>query len=309
MKPNDLDRLIEHCLEEQLDQAEAARLSTLLEESAEARDRYWELALVHGMLEQGLQTALVKVATGEEAATVRAKPGTIFHWPRLVAAAAGILIGIFSASVVWAYRTNLDKRPLPETTELLFESFEDPSASYQRRFPRDAGLWHGDLSVVNAEEGIEPKRGTYVAKVSPIPGRKFSYARRILDLSELPEAAEGMRREIQVQASFLSSSAERPSQYQIRLGVFREEPKAVRPIWNDEGILFDRILRHVGENHTTNPEDEGWHKMRASVDIPSHARSVVISLAAADSGQNSRQTDHYLDAIRIRLIETPVLPE
>ena len=307
-KNKELDSLIDACLDGRLSGEEADRLSALIEESKEARDRYWELALVHGMMEQGLQTASVKAATGELPVT-SAKQKSFLLWPRLTAVAAGILIGVFSASVVWAYKAPTNKLPLRETTQLLFESFEDPTTTYSARFPGRASVWHGELSVVEADEGLEAMRGKYVAKVSPVPGRKFSYARRIVDLSELPEVENGKRREIEVQASFLGSSNEQPSQFQIRLGVFSEEPGAIRPIWNNEDVLFDRVLHHVGRNHTTDAGHEGWHKMRASVDIPSSAQSLVVSLAVADAGENPSQTDHYLDAIRFRLIETSVLPE
>lgn len=310
-KKNDreLDALIDACLDGRLSEEEAERLSTLIEVSGEARDRYWELALVHGMLEQGLQRASIKAATGEVPAATKVTQGSFFRWPRLTAAAAGILIGIFSASVVRAYKEPLGKRSHREMTELLFESFEDPSVSYSARFPGRAGVWHGELSVIKAEEEIEAMRGNYVAKVSPVPDRKFSYARRIMDLSELPEAEEGKLREIEVQASFLGSNPDQPSQFQIRLGVFSEAPEDVRPIWNNEAVLFDRVLLHVGENHTTGPDEAGWHKMRTSVEIPPHARSLVVSLAVADAGENPARTDHYLDAIRFRLIESSVLPE
>ena len=306
---NELDALVDAYVDGQLSEEEADRLSALIEESEEARDRYWELALVHGMLEQGLQTATVRAATGEDPAVLNVKQGSFFQWPRLASAAAGLLIGVFSASVVWAYNVPSGKSSLRETTELFFESFEDPSVSYPGRFPKRAGVWHGELSVMKAEEGLEAMQGQYFAKVSPVPGRKFAYARQIQDLSELPEAEEGKLREIEVQASFLGPSNDQPSQFQIRLAVFSEEPEAVRPIWNDEAVLFDRVLHHVGANHTTRPEDEGWHKMRASVEIPPHARSLVISLAVADAGEHTGQTDHYLDAIRIRLVETSDLQE
>jgi hypothetical protein len=308
-KDPELDGLIDACLDGRLSEEEAEKLSTLIEVSGEARDRYWELALVHGMLEQGLQTASIKAATGEEPAVTKVTPGRFFPWPRLTAAAASILIGIFSASVVWAYKAPLGKRSLRETTEFHFESFEDPSVSYSARFPRDPGVWHGELSVIQAPEGIEAMRGSHVARVSPVSERKFSYARRIVDLSELPEAEEGKLREIEVQASFLGSNPDQPSQFQIRLGVFSEEPEAVRSIWNNEAVLFDRILLHVGENHTTGPDEAGWHKMRTAVEIPPHARSLVVSLAVADAGENPARTDHYLDAIRFRLIESSVLPD
>ena len=56
----ELDALIQDCLDGQLSEAEAERLSHWIEESSEARQRYWQLASVHGMVEQSLQSASLK---------------------------------------------------------------------------------------------------------------------------------------------------------------------------------------------------------------------------------------------------------
>ncbi|MEM1442922.1 MAG: hypothetical protein AAGF67_11310, partial [Verrucomicrobiota bacterium] len=164
MKQSELDRLIESYLEDRLNEEEAANLSALLEESEEARERYWELALVHGMLEQSLQAASLRAATGEEPVSPVLKKGTFFQWPRITAAAAGILIGVFGASAVWAYKTPLSSRPVRKMTELLFESFEDSTVEYSARFPKDPGVWHGEISTTKPEDGIKPMRGKYVAR-------------------------------------------------------------------------------------------------------------------------------------------------
>ena len=163
------------------------------------------------------------------------------------------------------------------------------------------------MTTVKPGDGVQPMRGKYVAKMSPVSERKFSYARRILDLSALPTAGTGKHREIDLQASFFSLNTEQPTKYQIRLAVFSEDPEDVRPIWNNESILFDRVLRHVGKNHITDSSGGDWHRMRASVEIPPDARCVVVSLAVADVGRDSTRSEQYLDAIRFRLIESPAL--
>ena len=305
---DELDTLIDACLDDRLSIEEAERLSQLIEESSVARKRYWEMASVHGMIEQSMQNASLKAVTGEEFPTAIAKPKRHFTWPRLTEIAAGIAIGIFSASLVWAYKVPTLERSPRETTELLFESFEDPSAQYSARFPKQAGVWTGDMTIVTPTSGVEPMRGEYVAKMSPVPERKFSYARRILDLSTLPPLEEGKNREIQVQSSFLSLNTEQPSHYQIRLAVFNEAPEDLRPIWNDESVLFDRVLQHVGKNHMTESTSSEWHKVRASIEIPPNARCVLVSLAVADVGHDP-DSEHYLDAIRFRMIETPAAAE
>ncbi|MBL6843374.1 MAG: hypothetical protein ISQ73_07970 [Verrucomicrobiae bacterium] len=301
---DELDALIDSCLDGRLSTEEAEKLSHRIEESSEARQRYWEMASVHGMIEQSMQNASLKAVTGEAFSTPMAKLKRPFTWPRLTEIAAGIAFGILSASLVWAYKTPPFEHSPRETTELLFESFEDPSVRYFGRFPKQAGVWHGDMASVKPKDGILALRGDYVAKMTPVSERKFSYVRRILDLSTLPLVEEGKNREIQVQTSFLSLNTDHPSHYQIRLAVFREHPEDLRPIWNDESVLFDRVLQHVGKNHITESPDGDWRKVRASIEIPPDARCVLVSLAVADVARDAADSEHYLDAIRFRLIET-----
>ena len=86
----ELDALIDACLDDRLSDAEAERLSRLIEESSEARERYWELASVHGMVEQSMQSASLKAATGEEF-VAPANVGWLFRLPRIAAMAAGMV--------------------------------------------------------------------------------------------------------------------------------------------------------------------------------------------------------------------------
>ena len=73
---SELDALINACLDGRMSEAEADRLSQWIEESSQARQRYWELASVHGMIEQTMQGASLKAATGEEFVT-RSKKGAV----------------------------------------------------------------------------------------------------------------------------------------------------------------------------------------------------------------------------------------
>ena len=94
----ELDALIGACLDGRLSVVDADRLSQWIEESGEARQRYWELASVHGMIEQSMQSASLKAATGEALVTP-VKMETLFRWSRIASVTAGIVIGIFSASL------------------------------------------------------------------------------------------------------------------------------------------------------------------------------------------------------------------
>ena len=56
-KKRELDNLLNRYLNGNLSEEDARALSTQIEESAEVRERYWELASIHGMVEQTIQSA------------------------------------------------------------------------------------------------------------------------------------------------------------------------------------------------------------------------------------------------------------
>lgn len=298
----ELDALIDAYVDGQLTVEEANRLNALIEGSKPARRRYWELTLVHGMLEQGLQTASVKAAAGEQPTVATMRRGIFLEWPGLAAAAAGVVVGVFSASLVWAYNGS---HPSPEArVEILFESFEgDESRTLSPAFPDRAGKWFGDLSVaVPSKNGLEPERGDSVARFIPAPTRKYSYARYIIDVEDLTLPGVGHVSQLEVKASFASDQMSLPARYQIRLAAFTQPPEEVRAIWNRESILFDTVLQHTARNYLATSDREAWKKLRSRIDIPPGTRSLVISLGVAEQGDPPLAGAHYLDAVRVRLI-------
>jgi hypothetical protein len=305
MKTEELDHLIHGCLEGCLSENEAARLSALLEHSAEARERYWATASVHGLLEDSLQQASLRLISGQE---TRAQTLAVrwFPWRPWIAAAAGLAFGIFGASMVWAYALPMANRTAERTVSVLTEGFERANLPPPRGFPRQANEWSGDLSApVPAESGVTPVEGDRMARLEQVsPGaRKFSYAWRILDLAEhsAPSAAE--TRKVEVSAAFHTAGEARPLRYQIRLAAFSQEPGEVRQIWNNEPVLFDTVLQHVGRNVRVGADDPGWEVVQASMEIPAGTRSLLISLAASEADPASAPKNHYLDDVRVRLVD------
>ncbi len=225
------------------------------------------------------------------------------------AVAAGLMVGLFSASMVWAYAVPFAKRVMQIKLEAFSDSFEDSSATWAQRFPKAANEWSGDLSrPLTAENGVQPVKGDYMVRLSPVPGRRLSYARRILDLAEQSPLANGQSIQLEVTASFNSPATDRQVQYQIRLAAFSQEPADVRPIWNNELVLFDTVLQHVGRNLVVEPGDNGWQKLRATLEIPPGTRSLVISLGAGMADDAAPRIGHYLDNVRTRFVvaESPL---
>lgn len=304
MKTEELDHLIHGCLEACLSESEAARLSALLEQSAEARERYWATASVHALLEDSLQRASLRVITGQES-RAQTPVSRWFPWRPWVAAAAGLALGICGASMVWAYALPLAERTAERTIATLTEGFENSELAPRHGFPRQANEWSGDLSApVTAESGVAPIEGDRMARLEQAPpkSRRFSYAWGIVDLAEHPAPSEAETRKVEVSAAFNTSGEARPLHYQIRLAAFSQEPGEVRRIWNHESVLFDTVLQHVGRNVLTRADQPGWQTVQASMEIPPGTRSLLISLAASEADSASAPREYYLDDVQVRLV-------
>ena len=301
----ELDALIDACLDGRLSEEEADGLSKRLEESSEARERYWQLASVHGLLEQSMQCVSMRAATGE-AFSAPVKAGRLSRWPRMAPIAAGIAIGIFSSSVVWAYKFPRADQLRREAREITFESFEDAELGLSGRFPSTANHWHGRVISVPGAHGMPAVSGNRIGQFLSRGDSKFTYARYLIDLDEYREATEGRVRAVEVEASFFFSNPSKPAVFQIRLAAFSQEPEAVRPIWNNEETLFDTVLQHVRRNHRIEAgEQPGWHELGATIEVPSGTRTILVSLGAGnvDSG-GTPSSDHFVDAVRVTLVDT-----
>ncbi len=303
---SDLDDVLNKYLDGSLTEEEAMDLSNRIEESSEVRERYWELASIHGMVEQTMQSASLQATTGRESAEPERRP-RVSGLSRIKTGIAGLAIGVFSVSVVWAFNLPQDKKSDQEVREIVSESFEDPGKEFKSRFPSEAGKWFGEISSISADEAISSASGVRVAQFIDNPKVKFSYARYLVDLDEYAKPGQNQSRSVRVEASFFASNPDDSSVFQIRLAAFSQEPQEVRPIWNDQEVLFDQVLQHVGRNHITKPgQKPDWQRLEASIEIPPETRSLVISLGAGMDDPNGDKSSHYLDEVRVSLVDSPM---
>ena len=303
---SDLDDVLNKYLDGSLTEDEALDLSNRIEESSEVRERYWELASIHGMVEQTMQSASLQATTGRESAEPERRP-RVSGLSRIKTGIAGLAIGVFSVSVVWAFNLPQDEKSDQEIREIVSESFEDPGKEFKSRFPSEAGKWFGEISSISADEAISSASGVRVAQFIDNPKVKFSYARYLIDLDEYAKPGQNQSRSVRVEASFFASNPDDSSVFQIRLAAFSQEPQEVRPIWNDQEVLFDQVLQHVGRNHITKPgQKPDWQRLEASIEIPPETRSLVISLGAGMVDSNGDKSNHYLDEVRVSLVDSPM---
>lgn len=303
----ELDALIDACLDDRLSEAEADRLSRLIEESSEARERYWELASVHGMVEQSLQSASLKAATGEEFVepVAPANVGWLFRWPRITAVAAGLVIGIFSASMVWAYAIPREGGITRTSQEIVSEDFEDPEMKVKPHLPVNANQWFGRLVSVAPKDGVSAVQGSRVGLLSPVAGNRAESARYVVDLHDLPELAPGHVRSLVVKASFAAPFTGQEPGFRVGLVAFSQAPEDVRQAWKDRWNSDAMILQGVERKHLPKKDERGkWHEVSASLEIPEGTRSVIVSLGVWHLNPDQPVSDFYLDAVQVQLVDT-----
>jgi len=290
---------IQQYLHGRASESEVQELDRLLAtDPALRRQLISEAAIESGLREMALERVAVPA------------PPASGRWRPVTAAAAGIAFGIFSTSVVWAFAVPLTHRAKEHQVPLLTDRVEDAARSPVRGFPRQANQWAGDLSIAARSGGDgQPAEEKCMVRPSPNATRRLGYVWRIIDLSEhnLPLSSKSCW--LEVLASYTASAPAPESQYQIRLAAFREAPEELRAIWNNEPLLFDKVLQHIGRNVHTTAGDTAWHEVRAALDIPPGTRSLVICLGAGNSDPAQPRQGHFLDAVQARFVVQDAVPK
>jgi hypothetical protein len=176
------------------DTSARAELNTLLRENADARSTMARLmvdeqALINRLRDDSI-VALLEPAPAAET-PLRTSPRW-FAWRPLTAAAAGLVIGLFSASMVFGFGA----RSVEKVISLLQESFEGGPAPLVKGIPQDVNLWSGDYSeVVETYEEVKPAQGTKMVRVlrSDFEGKASSMPNRQGDLSRIIDVRSFMR--------------------------------------------------------------------------------------------------------------------
>jgi hypothetical protein len=146
------------------DTSARAELNTLLRENADARSTMARLmvdeqALISRLRDDSIVALLEPAPVAET--PLRTSPRW-FAWRPLTAAAAGLVIGLFSASMVFGFSV----RSLERVVSLLQESFESGPAPLLTGMPQEVNLWSGDYSeIVETYEGVKPTQGGKMARV------------------------------------------------------------------------------------------------------------------------------------------------
>ena len=304
----DWHRLFNAALNGTLSDAERPQLAALLKSSPEARQLWF---LYHdnecGLSELKIATAVtatrhVMPSPGDVSAPRKTSPW--LQWRAVTAAAAGLAIGLFGASVVYgiaAHRGAEKRTPLP----VFAPGFEDAQMPLDAGFPAGAGRWSGDAAqVVAAENGVQAKQGRFMLRMEPVaksPSRIF----QVLDLRTLPPNAGGESREIEISAAFATGVAESSVRYMIRAFAVTEAPEDLDAAWFDRR---DESIASAAKGLDALPGATGWQTLGVRIEVPRAARSLVLFFGVRTPDRAARTVPHYLDDVRVSLVTSGPLP-
>lgn len=293
--PPEWHRLFNAALNDQLSEADRAQLAAVLKSSAEARQLWF--------LYQDNECSLAELKPRWLPKSERAI-FSWFSWRPLTAAAAGLAIGLFSASVVFGFvaQRGVEKRtPIP-MFEPGFENAQMPLAS---GFPSGTTRWSGDAAhVVTAENGVSPKEGKFMLRLEPV-SKRAARMYQVLDLQSLPSGAGDESRVIEITASFAAADAEASARYAIRAFAVTEAPQDLDAAWFDRR---DESIASVARGLDVVPGAKGWQTFSVSIQVPRAARSLVLFLGARTPDKTARTAPHYLDDVRVSLLTPSPLP-
>jgi hypothetical protein len=302
---------------------EIRALEHLLRTSPDALDAWLTYSSLHAELTAGTPFAVVKEkaarnksplvfddATEPKSSPARSqtRPRSPWTWQ----AAAGLVVGLFAASVVWAYVIPSGVKSLL----LLDEDFESADAALAVRTALETGIWRGDAAeIVGPQDGLRPERGQHMMRFlradfdgrSKPSGGHIAVAYRLIDLRPVrAEIADGGA-VVEVSASFNARAFPEAEKYSCAISLYALDADAVPDRAGRLGTtLNNEALAMARSNRATLDRDPAtWQRLTTELRVPSNAEYLVVRLhinQLFESTSDTVFTGSYVDDVRVTLV-------
>ena len=305
------------------DTSARAELNTLLRENAEARSTMARLmvdeqALINRLRDDSI-VALLEPAPAAETLTPLRTSTRWFAWRPLTAAAAGIVFGMFSASMVFGFGV----RSLERVVSILQESFESGPAPLVTGIPQELNLWCGDESeLVETYEGVKPAQGKKMVRVlrSDFEGRVSSKPSqhgdlmRVVDVRPFLREANGGEVVMTVSALFNAAPFPEAERYDGVVTLY-----ALGQLGSTEENLYeDALALSHGECRSLDRDPSRWQSASTRFLLPTGTEFVMLKLSfrrmPKGSDVQSSLPDpvifagHFVDDVRASVIIRKAVP-
>jgi len=302
-----LDDLIDQHLNGTMMEDSRAELEERLLHSATDRTRFWELAESHTLLCEGLQQQRAETVT--EPMRKRAKSRSLwFQWRPIAAAAAGIALGMFGTSMVFAYvapRT-------PSRAVLMREGFESGVVRTAPGLPRETGVWSGDdAEVVSDLDILKAKAGSHMLRFNSathagenVPKSNWGNVYRLVDLGG--QAGEEMA-SLRLVANFASAPFPADEEYVCYVELCTVEEGVMPAPLPDKLAWYRENSSAIATRKYPLKGDGSWKAINVVMPLPPQARYDLVHVAVmrakpARSAEPVQLGSQYVDDVKLELI-------
>lgn len=242
----------------------------------------------------------------QEAFRVEPTPKKRITWiTRPIASmAAGLVIGLFSASLVWAISSP------KATTERLFSlingSFDENHLA--SGFPKQTGLWSGD------EASVTDGKLRFIAtgSDSKAPGAR-AVSCDVFQLVDLRPLRHSLSQQgdsmLELSATFLDARPHntKPSvTFFCQLYLFQGDPMTLHQTWPQS--ITDTLSSGSAQVTTLGTDAKGTRTLAAKCLVPAEAGFAVIQIAARPNLRPAKLESLFADDVKLTLKTQPSLP-
>jgi len=315
-----LDELINRWREGELSDEELRRLTDAIA-TPEGRAALRGDWFLEAALPEALRTSpVLKLAQKlDPMATSQTRTWTNWlSWRPLTAAAAGIVLGMFCTSMVFAYVGP----SLGKVMTLLQESFESGPAPLVTGVPIEAGKWSGDYTeVVGEQRGVKPESGKKMLRFlrADFEGKPQAAGSAAGDIYRLVDVRP-YRKEFSdggavAQLSAVFNAFEFPANeaYGCSISLFALDAETAMNGSTRSGQTLNTESLAMARNSRLKLDRDPatWQRLNGELRLPPNTDFLLIhiSLSHASIAQRKATFDgHYLDDVRLTLTRRAPLP-
>jgi len=299
-----------------------SELNRLLRENHDARSTMSRLmvdeqALISRLRDDSIVALLEPVPAAEAPTPLRTSPRW-FAWRPLTAAAALLVIGLFSASVVFGFGV----RSLERVVSLLQEGFESGPAPLVTGVPQRLDQWSGDFSeLVGEQQGVKPKdgrkmvrllRSDFEGKPSTKPTRQGDLM-RVIDVRPFLREANGGEVVITLSALLNTATFPETEQYDGAVTLWALGPRFP----TEENLMEDALAHSVGMCRPLDRDPATWQNVSTRLLLPLGTEMVLLKVSFSPKPESSESLSpppthvsfagHFVDDVRASVsIRKPV---
>lgn len=222
----------------------------------------------------------------------------------LAAMAAGLLIGLFSASFVWAI--SAPKATTERLLSLLNGGFEEDRL--ETGFPHRTGVWSGDEAAITDRQlrFIAPGSDSNDPSARAVSCDVF----QLVDLRSLRHSvSEEGESVLELSANFLDARPHnsKPSvTFFCQLYLFQGDPAELHKGWPQS--ITDALASGSAQVTTLGADAKGTRILTAKCLVPAEADFAVVQIAARPNVRPAKLESIFADDVKLTLKTRPSLP-